>query len=53
MVKEIDIKISFCPKCKEERSNLQKYCGRCGSKLMIQPIIICMDGDEVTRVLRS
>jgi len=53
MEKSIDVNIRFCPECKKLVPSILNYCGECGNHVREQEIIICMEGDEITRVLKK
>ena len=53
MEKTIELTIYFCPGCLKDKSGMHKYCGECGSRIMTQDIMICMENGEVTRVLKK
>lgn len=50
-MEEIDIKLHFCPECHEEKSRLSKFCGSCGTKIKAVEVIVCMEGNNVDRLL--
>lgn len=51
MAKEFDMAILFCPECKAERGALNKFCGKCGTRIHKVDVIICMEEGKVTRIL--
>ena len=51
-MKETDLELYFCPKCKEEEmSGRSTYCGRCGTKIKKVEMIVCMEGENIERLL--
>lgn len=51
-MKEIDLELYFCPECKkEEMCGHSIYCSRCGTKIMRAEIIVCIEGENIERLL--
>jgi len=51
MAKEFDVKLRVCPDCKEERSSTLPFCPKCGAKVKIIDLIVCMENGKVERLL--
>lgn len=43
MATEFELKVHFCPQCKEERASLNKFCGRCGTRIQRIDLILHME----------
>lgn len=44
------ITLCVCPGCGEEKSGLHKYCGKCGSRLIVNGLFIIVEDGEIKEV---
>ena len=50
MPAEFTITLCVCPSCGEEKSTMQQYCGKCGSKLIVNGLFIEVENGEIKEV---